>query len=267
MTGCLRDLTVLDVFEFDRLTYLLTLDMFRSLGNLRKIRVKGCKNMVGIIQPAKEANSRVISHSSLVELVLFDLESLQCVHDGQVLHCANLTRIGVWKCGLLDLPELLGVRGNNIIEIEGEKKWWDAFQQRNLGIFNGCPVRFKEAPIPPEVSSSPRINERFAIDKSSCTDLQGNKSGWQQSSTGVASKPCVKALALLAVLLYQSCFGILKKLLDEEKEQKQQDIPRGVQKMESKFIVVFPSTLSFLFQHEFFCARGMPIRALQQVSC
>ncbi|GAB4861718.1 hypothetical protein Ancab_036971 [Ancistrocladus abbreviatus] len=82
MIGCLRDLTILDVFGFNELTYLLTLDMWHSLGNLRKICVRRCRNMVGIIQSAEEANPKIISHPSLVELVLFDLKSLQHVHDG-----------------------------------------------------------------------------------------------------------------------------------------------------------------------------------------
>ncbi|GAB4830879.1 hypothetical protein Ancab_004905 [Ancistrocladus abbreviatus] len=159
VAGCLRDLTVLDVFGFNGLTYLLTLDMWHSLGNLRKICVRRCRNMVGIIQPAEEANPGVISHPSLVELVLFDLKNLQRVHDGEVLNCENLTRIGVWRCRLLRLPELLGVRGENVIEIEGEREWQDAFQQHNPGFFDRCPVRFMEAPIPPEVSYSPRFTK------------------------------------------------------------------------------------------------------------
>ncbi|GAB4830882.1 hypothetical protein Ancab_004908 [Ancistrocladus abbreviatus] len=122
MAGCLRDLTIIDVFALNRLTYLLTLDMLHSLGSLRKICVRRCKNMVGIIQPAKEANSRVISHSSLAELVLFGLENLESLYDRQALYCKNLTRIGVWKCRILSLPRLLG-----------------------------------DALVPPEVSSSPRV--------------------------------------------------------------------------------------------------------------
>ncbi|GAB4830893.1 hypothetical protein Ancab_004919 [Ancistrocladus abbreviatus] len=153
MAGCFRDLTVLDVFEFDGLTYLLTLDMLHSLGNLRKIRVRRCKNMVGIIQPA-EAKGTVISHSSLAELVLFDLKCLDSVCDRQVLNCKRLTRIEVWRCPLLGLPKLVGT---GPIEIKGEREWWDTFQQRNPGIFEGYPIRFKEAPVPPEVSSSPRV--------------------------------------------------------------------------------------------------------------
>ncbi|GAB4830696.1 hypothetical protein Ancab_004729 [Ancistrocladus abbreviatus] len=159
MTGCLRDLIVLDVFGFNRLTYLLTLDTWHSLGNLRKICVRRCRNMVGIIQSAEEANPTIISHPSLVELVLFDLKSLQRVHDGEVLNCENLTRIRVWRCGLVCLPKLLVVSGNNVIEIEGERKWRDAFQQHNPGFFDKCPVRFIEAPVPPEVSSSPRFTK------------------------------------------------------------------------------------------------------------
>ncbi|GAB4830711.1 hypothetical protein Ancab_004744 [Ancistrocladus abbreviatus] len=159
MTGCFRDLTVLDVFALTGLKYLLTLDMWHSLGNLRKICVRRCRNMVGITQPAEVANPRIISHSSLVELVLFDLQSLQSVDDGQALHFKNLIRIKVWMCGLLRLPDLHGVRGDNVIEIEGEREWWDAFQQHNPGIFDGCPVRFKEVPAPPNMSSSPRFTE------------------------------------------------------------------------------------------------------------
>ncbi|GAB4830884.1 hypothetical protein Ancab_004910, partial [Ancistrocladus abbreviatus] len=155
MKGCFRDLTILDVFAFNGLKYLLTLDMWHSLRNLTKIRVRRCRNIVGITHPAEEANPRIISHSSLVELVLFDLQSLQSVHDGQALHFKKLTRIGVWMCGLLRLPDLHGVRGDNVIEIEGEREWWDAFQQHNPGIFDGCPIRFKEVPAPPNVSSSP----------------------------------------------------------------------------------------------------------------
>ncbi|GAB4830888.1 hypothetical protein Ancab_004914 [Ancistrocladus abbreviatus] len=154
MAGCLRDLTVLDVFEFDRLTYLLTLDMLRSLGNLRKILVRRCENMVGIIQPAKEAKRTVISHSSLAELVLFDLKCLKTVCDEQVLNCEKLTRIEVWGCLPLNLPKLVGT---GPIEIKGEREWWDAFQQRNPGIFEGYSIRFKEALLPPEVSSSPWV--------------------------------------------------------------------------------------------------------------
>ncbi|GAB4860944.1 hypothetical protein Ancab_036104 [Ancistrocladus abbreviatus] len=159
MTGCFRDVTILDIFALTGLRYLLTLNMWQSLGNLRKICVRRCRNMVGITQPAEEANPRIISHSSLVELVLFDLQSLQSVDDGQALHFKNLTRIGVWMCGLLCLPDLHGVRGDNVIEIEGEREWWDAFQQHNPGIFDGCPIRFKEVPAPPNVSSSPRFIE------------------------------------------------------------------------------------------------------------
>ncbi|GAB4830691.1 hypothetical protein Ancab_004724 [Ancistrocladus abbreviatus] len=158
MTGCLRALTVLDVFDFNRLTYLLTLDMWHSLGNLRKVCVRRCRNMVGIIQPAEEANPTIISHSSLVELVLFDLECLQRVHDGQVLHCENLTKIGVWECPLLRLPQLLGVKDDNEIQIQGEKEWWDYVRKQNPDI-DGCRVGFREAPVPLELSSYPRIRE------------------------------------------------------------------------------------------------------------
>ncbi|GAB4830713.1 hypothetical protein Ancab_004746 [Ancistrocladus abbreviatus] len=99
--GCLRDLTVLDVFDFNGLTYLLTLDMWHSLGNLRK-------------------------------LVLFDLESLQCVHDGQVLPCEHLTKIKVWECLLLRLPQLLGVSNDNVIEIEEKRNGGIMFERRTL---------------------------------------------------------------------------------------------------------------------------------------
>ncbi|GAB4830705.1 hypothetical protein Ancab_004738 [Ancistrocladus abbreviatus] len=117
MTGCLRNLTVLDVFEFDGITYLLTLDMLHSLRNLRKIHVRRCRNMVGIIRPAPEAKRTVISHSSLAKMLI----------------------------------------GTGPFEIKGEREWWDAFQQHNPCIFEGYHIRFKEAPVPPEVSSSPRV--------------------------------------------------------------------------------------------------------------
>ncbi|GAB4830685.1 hypothetical protein Ancab_004718 [Ancistrocladus abbreviatus] len=51
----------------------------------------------------------------------------------------------------------LGLEAESRIEIKGEREWWDAFQQRNPGIFEGCPIRFQDAPVPPEVSSSPRV--------------------------------------------------------------------------------------------------------------
>ncbi|GAB4830703.1 hypothetical protein Ancab_004736 [Ancistrocladus abbreviatus] len=81
------------------------------------------------------------------------------VDDRQALHFKNLTRIGVWMCGLLHLPDHHGVRDDNVIEIKGEREWWDAFQQHNPGIFDGCLVRFKEVLTPPNVSSSPRFTE------------------------------------------------------------------------------------------------------------
>ncbi|GAB4860573.1 hypothetical protein Ancab_035733, partial [Ancistrocladus abbreviatus] len=144
MAGCLRDLTVLNVFALDRLTYLLTLNMLRSLGSLRKICLRRCKNIVGIIQPAKEANPRAISHSSLFELVLVDLEKLENVWGGQELHCEKLTKIRVWNCGLFKLPKVLGVRGTSPIEIKGERRWWDrgALQQGNPSVSEGHPVNF-----------------------------------------------------------------------------------------------------------------------------
>ncbi|GAB4830701.1 hypothetical protein Ancab_004734 [Ancistrocladus abbreviatus] len=181
MAGCLRDLTVLDVFEFDRLTYLLTLDMLRCLGNLRKIRVRRCENMVGIIQPTKEVKRTVISHSSLAELVLFDLKCLQRVCDEQVLNCEKLTRIEVWGCLLLNLPKLVGT---GPIEIKGEREWWDAFQQRNPGIFEGYSIRFKEALLPPEVSSSPRV---ISLDSN-------NHPPVLRQSPGIVSGPAVSKL-------------------------------------------------------------------------
>ncbi|GAB4830886.1 hypothetical protein Ancab_004912 [Ancistrocladus abbreviatus] len=104
MAGCLQDLTVLDVFEFDRLTYLLTLDMLHSLGNLRKIRVRRCKNMVGIIQPPQEAKVAVISHSSLVELVLFDLKCLESVCDGQARGNGGMLFNSITLVSLRDVP-------------------------------------------------------------------------------------------------------------------------------------------------------------------
>ncbi|GAB4830699.1 hypothetical protein Ancab_004732 [Ancistrocladus abbreviatus] len=125
-----------------------------SLGNLEKICVRRCENMVGIIQPAEGANPRAIAHSSLSELVLVDLQNLRSVYGRQELHCEKLTKIRVWNCGLLRLPVLQGVRGDNVIEIEGERKWWDDFRRQNPGI-DICSVRFKEAPVPSEVSSSP----------------------------------------------------------------------------------------------------------------
>ncbi|GAB4830880.1 hypothetical protein Ancab_004906 [Ancistrocladus abbreviatus] len=84
------------------------------------------------------------------------------VHDGEVLNCENLTRIRVWRCGLLRLPELLGVRGDNVLEI-GEREWCDAFQQHNPGFFDRCPVRFMEAPVPPEVLDELDCGEMTAI--------------------------------------------------------------------------------------------------------
>ncbi|GAB4830708.1 hypothetical protein Ancab_004741 [Ancistrocladus abbreviatus] len=138
MAGCLRDLTVLDVFEFHGLTYLLTLDMLRSLGNLRKIRVRSCKNMVGIIQPAKEAKPTVISHSSLAELVLFDLKCLESVWDGKYSIVRNSPES--------KLPKLVGT---GPIEIKGDREWQNAVEQGNPGIL--------QASEPPELSSTPRV--------------------------------------------------------------------------------------------------------------
>ncbi|GAB4860557.1 hypothetical protein Ancab_035718 [Ancistrocladus abbreviatus] len=79
---------------------------------------------------------------------------MQHVHDGQVLHCENLTRIGVWECSLLRLPEFRRVRDNNEIEIEGEKEWWDYVQEQNPDI-DRCRVGFREASVPLELSSYP----------------------------------------------------------------------------------------------------------------
>ncbi|GAB4830693.1 hypothetical protein Ancab_004726, partial [Ancistrocladus abbreviatus] len=152
MMGCFRDLTILDVFASNGLKYLLTLDMWHRLQSLTKIRVRRCTNLVGITHPAEEANRSLISHSSLVELVLFDLQNLESVYDGQALHLKNLTRIRVWRCGRLRLPDLHKVRGDNVIEIEGERRWWDDVRQQNPHI-DRCPIIFKEAPVPPEVSS------------------------------------------------------------------------------------------------------------------
>ncbi|GAB4830890.1 hypothetical protein Ancab_004916 [Ancistrocladus abbreviatus] len=161
MTGCLRDLTVLDVFALSGLKYLLTLDMWHSLGSLEKICVRRCENMVGIIQPAEGENPRAISHSSLSELVLVDLEKLENVWGEQELHCENLAKIGVWNCGLLRLPKVCGVRGTSPIEIKGEISWWDggAAQQGNPSVSEGHPVNFQVAEIPDELASSPRFTE------------------------------------------------------------------------------------------------------------
>ncbi|GAB4830688.1 hypothetical protein Ancab_004721, partial [Ancistrocladus abbreviatus] len=138
MAGCLRDLTVLDVFALSGLKYLLTLD----------IRLK-------------EQAPRAISHSSLSELVLVELKKLENVCGGQELHCEKLTKIGVWNCGLLRLPKVLGVRGTSPIEIKGEIRWWDggAVQQGNPGVSEGHPVNFQVAEIPDELASSPRFTE------------------------------------------------------------------------------------------------------------
>ncbi|GAB4830698.1 hypothetical protein Ancab_004731, partial [Ancistrocladus abbreviatus] len=155
MTGCLQDLTVLDVFDFNGLTYLLTFDMWHSLGNLRKVCVRRCRNIEGIIQPGEQANPIIISHSSLVELVLLDLQRLRSVGGRQTLHFKNLAKIKVWECPLLRLPQLPRVRDDNVIEIEGEKEWWDCVREQNPDI-DGCRVGFREAPVPLELSSYPR---------------------------------------------------------------------------------------------------------------
>ncbi|KAK9706426.1 hypothetical protein RND81_07G123800 [Saponaria officinalis] len=151
--GCIRDLTVVDVSDFDELTYLLTVEMLGNLRSLKKICIKRCKKMKAIIQPDEEGNPSSITLPGLMTLVLFDLPVLKSICRAEVLNCPSLRGVEVWNCDELKLPEMLLGRNSGIIEIKGDKQWLEMVKVQTPS--SKSTFKFSEASVPPELSSAP----------------------------------------------------------------------------------------------------------------
>ncbi|XP_074267453.1 putative disease resistance protein At1g61300 [Silene latifolia] len=165
--GCIRDLTVVDVSDFDELTYMFTAEMLGNLRSLKEIRVKRCKKMKGIIQPDEEGNACSITLPELMTLVLFDLPELKSIYQGEVLNCPSLRGVEVWDCDQLKLPEMLLGRNSGIIEIKGGKEWLETVKLQTPS--SKSTFRFSVASVPDKLSSAPcfriRRQESFVAEK------------------------------------------------------------------------------------------------------
>ncbi|CAO2842554.1 unnamed protein product [Amaranthus hypochondriacus] len=151
LDGCLRDLTIVDVSNFDALTYLFTLEMLCSLKSLQKICVKRCEKMKSILQPAAEANPSSITIPELRSFILYDLPNLESICHGEVLNCPSLLGFDVWNCKRLKLPKVLLGRNIGILEIKGDKEWLEKVKEDSSS--SNSTLKYNETSAPAELST------------------------------------------------------------------------------------------------------------------
>ncbi|KAL5547432.1 hypothetical protein UlMin_002663 [Ulmus minor] len=113
----MQNLKWLEVVSCDILSHLSSLDVARSLLQLKELHLSGCKDMEAVFitkEPIEEETPQKISFPKLKYLELEDLPNLRRFCTGDCIECPSLLKLEIENCGVLRK-----FISNNEEEVEG----------------------------------------------------------------------------------------------------------------------------------------------------
>ncbi|KAK1272153.1 Disease resistance protein [Acorus gramineus] len=132
----LQNLKVLHVRNCPSLTKVFTVATIKGLPKLEELRVERCEEMVEIIGFSGDIEEERDIVSSLKKLVLVELSSLRriCKEDLKMMRWSSLERLEVSNCPRLKALPLQGDKQSNLMELRGQREWWEKLEWRDRGV-------------------------------------------------------------------------------------------------------------------------------------